>query len=150
MNRLKNNWILLLLFIMFYSCDFIISGSNARSEIYDFKVSKDSLMKIIYYYNNDPNVEDQDSFFRIEDTNKYFFIAYILDQKKEYKYYIAIPVSELGNAELRLISVENLRTKKLFIVNRKPESKEEKNRRKEVVKNFELELNNFGLEYEHF
>jgi len=56
---------------MFYSCDFIISGSNAWSEIYEFNVSKDSLMKIIYNYNNDPNVENQDSLFRIEDSNKF-------------------------------------------------------------------------------
>ena len=59
---------------MFYSCDFIISGSDAWSEIYEFNVSKDSLMKIIYNYNNDPNVENQDSLFRIEDSNKFKII----------------------------------------------------------------------------
>lgn len=130
--------------------DYLVSGSNVMAERYEFKVSKDSLMKVITNFNNQQTANQIDSVFFVDKGRPYFYEGYILDQRNNEKYIVLIPTPPGEPIELLLISVEDMSTEEYSIVNHRPENKEEIGLRKMVIKNFEERvLVQLGLPYKH-
>ncbi|MFD2970119.1 hypothetical protein [Sphingobacterium bambusae] len=130
--------------------DYLVSGSNVMAERYEFKVSKDSLMKVVTNFNDRQTGTQVDSVFFIDKGNPNFYEGYALSSRDQDSYLVMIPVAEGRETELQLISVTNLQTDSTIGVNHRPENKAEVRLRKMVIKNFEERvLDHLGLPYKH-
>jgi len=131
--------------------DYLVSGSNVMAERYEFKVSKDSLMKVVTNFNNRQTDNGDDTIFKIDTANNpYFYKGFVFTPIYEERYLVLVPVGERGATELLLISVIDVKTDSVIGINHRPENKEEIRLRKMVIKNFEERvLDHLGLPYKH-
>ncbi|MFD2970118.1 hypothetical protein [Sphingobacterium bambusae] len=131
--------------------DYLVSGSNVMAERYEFKVSKDSLMKVITDFNNLQTGNGDDTIFKVDTANNpYFYKLLVFTPIYEERYLVLVPVGEREATELLLISVIDVKTDSVIGINRRPENKEEIRVRKMVIKNFEERvLDHLGIHYKH-
>ncbi|GGH33122.1 hypothetical protein FAZ19_23645 [Sphingobacterium alkalisoli] len=133
---------------LYTSCDFIAAGSNLMAERYEFEISRDSIMQTLMNFNAKQIASFKDSIFRVGKGDPYFYEGYAINFSHNEIYYLSIPIASSRSHELLLISVRNIQSGEIFIINKEPNSKHEITLRKTIIKNFEQRvLDKLGVWY---